>query len=239
MITRRQLLYFSALVSLSYPVTNIKYLAVAGEKPAPVRYPSTLNTLKKAYWAEIKASRHYDGYCQKALSEDYPNIAYIFSALSASEKIHADNYRTIIVSLDSSLEEHKIPVTVADTKTNLNTAAMNELEKINEFYPEIFEELSSESHDESVISCMYSWKSHQQHEELIQDIEKYSGVFFEPLAEEIENMDPNLYVCEICGSTLDEKPEIPCEICNHPLYHYKKLNRPVLLTGMLRDLRLF
>lgn len=117
---------------------------------------------------------------------------------------------------------------VANAKANLNLAAIKELEKINTYYPEVFKKISSESHDQTAVYCMYSWKSHQQHKRMIHDIKRYSGIFFRPLAKKIESMNPNYYVCEICGSTIDEKPTIPCLICNHPLVHYKKIQRPVL-----------
>ena len=227
MISRRQLLYYSVLLSLCYPIENLKCFAKADDKNSDCRYPLTLIILQEAYWAEIIANKNYVGYCQKALSENYENIAYLFYALSISEKIHADNYLKLIISLGSTLKAKEIPVSVADTKTNLKVAAIKELEKIKEFYPDILKKLSSESHDQAVINCMYSWKSHQQHEEIINDIKRYSGIFFRPLAKKIERMKPNYYVCEICGSTVDKKPEKPCAICNHHMSHYKKLKRPI------------
>ncbi|MDA3895869.1 MAG: hypothetical protein PF482_06965 [Desulfobacteraceae bacterium] len=230
MISRRQLLYFSALFAFCYPIANLKYFAAADDINDVLddnrQYPLTLNILKKAYWAEITAHKHYNKYCQKAFSEDYPNIAYLFSVLSVSEKIHADNYKKIIISLSSTIEAKEISVSIGNTKKNLNTAAKKELEKINKFYPEILKELSSESHDQAVINCMYSWQSHQQHKKMITDIKNNSGFFFKHLAKKIENMKPNFYVCEICGSTVDEKPTIPCEICNYPVSHYMELERP-------------
>ena len=231
MISRRQLLYFSALLPLCYPIANLSCLAVADNIKTDSRYQLTLNILKEAYWAEIIANKHYTGYCQKALTENYPNIAYLFSALSISEKIHAHNYLELISSLGSTLETKEIPLSIADTKTNLNVAAGRELDKINRFYPDILDKLSSESYDQAVIDCMYSWKSHKQHNKIINNVKKYSGIFFRPLADKIERMNPNYYVCTICGSTINEKPAIPCEICNYPLFHYKKLNRPMLSTG--------
>ena len=143
---------------------------------------------------------------RKALSEDYQNIAYLFSSLSISEKIHADNYQRLIVSLGATLKNINISVSISNTKANLNVASMKELEKINKFYPEIIKGLSSESHKQAVISCMYSWKSHEQHEKMINEIKKYSGIFFKMLAKKIENMRPNYYVCDICGSTINGKP---------------------------------
>lgn len=225
MISRRQLLYLSALLSFWSPIACLESLAATGDRKSYSRYPLTIDILKEAYLAEMIASKNYEGYCQKALSENYPNIAYLFFAFSISEKIHADNYHNLVFSLGSSLREKEIPVSINDTKANLRLAAIKELEKINEFYPAILKRLSSESHDQAVVNCMYSWKSHQQHERMITDIKRYSGIFFVPLAKRIERMKPNYYVCEICGSIVDEKPAIPCEICNYPLSHYNKLER--------------
>jgi len=227
MISRRQLLYFSALVHFCYPLIILKDFVLADDMANP-QYPLTLAILKEAYWAERIAGLHYNGYCRKALTEHYPNIAYLFSALAISEKIHAENYQNLILSMGSVTGVKKFPVFLATTKKNLNMAAQKELEKINEFYPEILKRLSSESHDQAVINCMYSWKSHQQHEKIISDIKKFSGFFFGSLAKRIESMDPDYYVCEICGSTIDAPPTTPCEICNHPLSHYQKLDRPAL-----------
>jgi len=228
MISRRQLLYYSTLLFFYYPFVSLKSLAVADDKKNDARYPLTIDILKKVYWAEMIASKHYNRYCRKAISDNYPNIAYLFFALSISEKIHADNYHKLIISLGATLEKKEISVSISSTKANLNIASIKELEKINEFYPEISKQLSSESHDQATINCMYSWKSHQQHEEMINDIKKYSGLFFRLLAKKIENMKLNYYVCEICGSTINKKPKNPCTICNYPMSHYSEIKRPIL-----------
>ncbi|MDY6881369.1 MAG: ferritin family protein [Desulfatiglans sp.] len=231
MISRRQLLYSFSLLSFLYPILRIDSFVVAENMRKDIEYPLTIDILKEAYWAEMTAKNHYDGYCQKALAQNYPNIAYLFRVLSSSERIHAENYQKLIKDLGSTIKKKRIPVSVADTKANLNTAAVKEMEKIEHFYPKILKDLSPESNDRAIIHCMYSWKSHKQHEEIIKNIKKYSGLFFKPLAKRIERMNPNYHVCEICGSTVDEEPETPCDICNYPRSHYKKLERPILLTN--------
>lgn len=228
MISRRQLLYFSAILSACAPVAAVNCFAVTGDTSNDKRYQLTIALLKEAYWAEKIATEHYDEYSQKALSENYPNISYLFSALSISEKIHAKNYEKLIKTLGSTIKDNEIYVDIGGTKENLNISAIQELEKMNVFYPRIIRELSEESHDQSVLNCMYSWKSHQQHEKIITNVKRYSGLFFNRLADEIENMNPNYQVCEICGSTIDEPTDTPCDICNYPAYHYKKLDRPLL-----------
>ena len=230
LISRRQFIYVSALLSISLPLANDVCAALESDIHNEGQFPLTTKILKEAYNAELMANGNYDGYCQKALSENYPNIAYLFSALQISEKIHAENYKKLIISLGSMLDVPELSLLISDTKTNLNNAAKNELIKIKETYPVFIEKLSAESHDQAVVYCMYSWKSHKQHIEIISDIKKYSGIFFSPLAKKIERMRPNYYVCEICGATVDEKPKAPCDICNYPLFHFKYLERPTLLS---------
>jgi rubrerythrin len=189
-------------------------------------FPITIAVLKAAYEAEKVASDHYVGYSRKAVEERYPNIAYLFAAFAVSEKIHAENYQKILVSLEAGLEEPEFKILILDTKANLISASEGELKKIKETYPDFLNKLKKESHDKAVISCMYSWKSHRQHKRKISEIQKYSKWFFGSVAKEIEGMKFDFHVCEICGSTIDEAPKTPCDICNYPVLHYHKVIRP-------------
>jgi len=176
--------------------------------------------------SEMIAHQHYNRYSRKAVDERYPNIAYLFSTLAVSEKIHADNYKRILTSLDSGFEKPECEILISNTKANLEKAAEKELIKIKETYPDFFAKLKKESYDEAVINCMYSWKSHQQHEEKIKEILKYCNMFFGSVARKIEGLKLDFHVCEICGSTVDETPKAPCNICNYPVSYYQKIKRP-------------
>jgi rubrerythrin len=185
-----------------------------------------MNVLKDAYLSEMAAHKHYIAYSKKAVIEEYPNIAYLFSALAVSEKIHANNYERIIASLGASCEKSKLKIVISDTQANLKKAAEKEIDKIKKIYPDFLAKLEKESHDQAVINCMYSWKSHRQHEEKINEIIMYSDMFFGPMAKEIEGMKLDFHICEICGATIDESPKTPCDICNYPVYHYQKVPPP-------------
>ena len=179
------------------------------------------------YWkTELTAHEHYNGFCLKAIEEDYPNIAYLFRAFSVSEKVHAENYKRILSDFGAEIGYPKINTVILNTKKNVHTASKNELGKIKDIYPGFIKRLMAESHDQAVISCMYSWRSHQQHKAEINDIHKYSKFFFRHVAKEIEGMKLNFNVCDICGSTLMEAPQGPCEICNYPMNHYQSIKRP-------------
>jgi len=222
--SRREMLYLSASLPLVFP-----YRAFARdlEKNYPkISYPKTILVLKQAFKSEMIAHKHYVEFAKKALAEKYPNIAYLFHTFSFSEKIHADNYKRIIRKFGNDIKNNLLSVDVRDTKSNLRKAAREELEKIERTYPEFFKKLETELCEEAIINCMYSWKSHCQHEEKVKIIQRYSGLFFGSVARGIEGINYDFHVCEICGSTIDEEPNSPCHICNRSMSHYKKVDRP-------------
>lgn len=223
--SRRNFLLFASFLVAGYPYRGFAGLLQEHSSPK-VRFSQTIGTLQKAYISEMTASKHYAGFCQKAMEENYPYIAYLFSAFSQSEKIHAHNYGQILVKLQSHADEPFLSLLILDTRTNLYSAAQNELVKISETYPHFLQSLKHEMHDRAVISCMYAWKSHKQHEQKLEEIKKYSKSFFSSVAEELEGHNMDIHVCNICGSTIDKVPEIACDICNYPAYHYKKIDRP-------------
>ena len=220
-ISRRQFLFaLSGSLALASPYR----LALASAEENSLkkrRYIVTVSVLKAGYVSEMMAHKRYDAYCRKAIEGGYPNIAYLFKAFSISEKIHADNYKKILTEFGLTVEAPMFDVEMSDTKANLSHAAKKEMEKIDKTYPDFLAKLEIESHDKAVVSCMYAWKSHKQHEEKISEIRKYSGFFFGSVAKKIEGLNLDFHICEVCGGTVDEPPIVPCEICNYPISHFK------------------
>ncbi|MGD1968509.1 MAG: ferritin family protein [Desulfobacterales bacterium] len=225
-ISRRKFLTILSSLSLSYPLSMVAASSEGKKLEANGGFPITKSVLKSAYATEKMAYENYECYSQKAIEEDYPNIAYLFTAFATSEKIHAENYKRILASMSTGPAEPEIEVTILDTKANLIKATEGELKKIKKTYPDLLAKLKTESHDQAVVNCMYSWKSHQQHKRKIAEIRKYSTFFFGHVAEKLEDLKLDFHVCEICGSTIDESPMTPCDICNRPNLHYRKVNRP-------------
>jgi len=223
--SRRKFLFFSASFSLLFPLRGFAQ-AVLNNSPI-LGYPDTLSVLKKAFHSEMIAHKHYLKFVDKAMTESYPNIAYLFHSFSFSEKIHADNYNRIINKLGSKINTIPLLINVRDTKSNLTTAAHKEMEKIQTTYPAFLKKLATEEYEEAITHCMYSWKSHRQHEKKIKTIQKYTKFYFGSVAKKIEGLSLDFHVCEICGSTIDEEPNSPCDICNKSMSHYQKINRPV------------
>jgi rubrerythrin len=124
------------------------------------------------------------------------------------------------------VEDFALDFAIGDTKENLQIAARNEMDKIERSYPDFVRELEKESYDDAIANCMYSWKSHQQHEKQITKIVKYSGLFFGSVISEIEGMKLHFHVCRVCGSTLEKEPQAPCAICNRSMSNYQRIARP-------------
>lgn len=188
--------------------------------------PSTVAVLHDAYKAEMNAYEHYEKFADKALEENYPNVAYLFHALSVSEEIHADNYKAVLESEGEKVQAVHIDVLMKDTKANLHAAAKIEMEKIEKIYPGFLKKLETESYDNAIINCMYSWKSHQQHKDKINEILRYISMFSSAVVSRIEDLKLNFYVCRVCGSTLDVKPSEPCNICNKSMANYQRIDKP-------------
>lgn len=225
-ISRRKFLYIFASLSFSYPLSAVAASSTGNKLEKNDRLPITIAVLKAAFEAEMLASENYVAYSRKAAEEKYLNIAYLFKAFSVSEKIHAENYQRILATLSAAPEAPEFKILILDTKANLINASEGELKKIKQTYPDFLAKLKNESYAPAVVNCMYSWKSHQQHERKIGEIRKYSEMFFGSVAKTIEGAKFDFYVCEICGSTIDEAPKTPCDICNHPTLHYHQVTRP-------------
>jgi rubrerythrin len=224
-ISRRHFLYLSAGCPFIFQLSA--FAAQDEGSKSAINYPRTIAVLQESLRVELTAYNNYIGYTSKALSEKYPNIAYLFYSFSYSEKVHADNYKRILAALGYKAKPIQIETEVRDTKSNLQKAAQSEVMKIKTTYPEFIRELETESCEEAIVSCMYSWKSHKQHEEKVKEIGKYSGLFFSSVSGKIEGLNPDFHVCMVCGSTIDKVPDSPCIICNKPKSNYQKIKRPV------------
>lgn len=202
-------------------------IAVSAQEAAGLNYPLTIATLKAAYENEMDARSSYTAFSQQAIKDRYPNIAYLFKTFATSESIHAGLFKKALADLDIALEAGgDRQVEVLSTKKNLRKAARHELELIKNFYPQAIKRIKTEKHENALRYCHYSWQSHKQHRNYIEDIDRWSGIFFSMVAETIEKKDLQFVVCRFCGSTESEIPPETCAVCGQTSTHYEKITRP-------------
>lgn len=190
------------------------------------KYLGTITVLQMAYRNEIQAHLNYFAYAQKAVLENYPNIAYLFNSFSVSESIHARNFERVLSGLGVEGKETPKPeVKVFDTKTNLKKAIEFELKDINQNYPQFVERAKPENYEPAVRNLVHSWETEKQHRDLLQKMEKGTGVFFGLLSKRIEETSVIYFVCHGCGSTAIELPKDSCLICKAPASQSNEIKR--------------
>jgi rubrerythrin len=193
---------------------------------AQSKYPKTVYALQERYRDEIHAVHKYLGCAQQALSEDYPNIAYLFVTFAASESVHARNFKRLLSELGVQVKEIPIPeFKVFSTKENLNYAATQEIEEINREYPRLIELMKPENHEPAIQDITYAWKAEEQHHDLMEKVLSGTGIFFGLLTKKIEKTNVQFFVCQRCGSTVTVLPRDVCPICKGPVARYKEVER--------------
>ena len=97
-------------------------------------------------------------------------------------------------------------------------------EEIDREYPANLGRIDSEQHKEAIRHISYAWNAEQQHRDLILKIKKAASWYFGMLASKIEGSPTRYYVCQICGSTVNELPGSQCPICDHPPDQYREVS---------------
>lgn len=195
----------------------------AGAWAATADYPKTIEALQQRYVDEVQAHSKYGAYAKKAVEEDYPNIAYLFRALAASEAVHARNFATLLKELGADVPSVPSSVEVTTTRKHLKQATDVEADEIDREYPEILKRIEPEGYSKAIENITYAWEAEKQHRELILKIRNASVRFFGLLVKHIEGDPTRYYVCDICGSTTNELPATQCPICRHPAQHYEEV----------------
>jgi rubrerythrin len=186
-------------------------------------YPKTLAALQERYADEVQAHLKYNAYAKQALKEGYPNIAHLFRALAASEAVHARNFAALLKKLGATPQAPEISLQITSTRKHLQQATDVEADEIDNEYPAILARIKPEGYQPAIQSITWAWEAEKQHRELIIKIRDAATSWFGLLVNRIEGEPSHYFVCQICGSTLDERPANTCPICGHPAENYQEV----------------
>lgn len=188
-------------------------------------HQETIAALQAVYLDESRAQVRYAAFAKKALAEGYPQIAYFFTALSASERIHARNAREMLVELGGEVEEELFEPDVGTTRENLKSGTSSEIEAIERLYPGYLEKMTPENHAVAICTLTNELETERQHLDLLKKIQKGTGVFFGMLVKKFEGTPVEYFVCQVCGATTIEHPRQACPICKADVAEYKAIER--------------
>ena len=193
---------------------------------AQMQYHETINILQTAYHNEIHTNLTYLAYAQKAISEKFPNIAHLFVALAASESIHTHNFKQLLSDFGVEVTEISEPeIKISTTKENLQKATQNELQDIDQNYPQFVEKVTQEKHETAIRILTHTWEAEKEHRDLIKKLQSSMGILFGILALRIDTTPTQYFVCQICGSVITDHPPDICPICKSPVSQYTEVQR--------------
>jgi rubrerythrin len=161
----------------------------------------TLANLKEAFAGESQANRKYLAFAAKADAEGYPQVAKLFRAAADAETVHA-------------LAHFNAMDGVKSTKENLAAAVGGETFEFKNMYPGMISEAGAENEDIAQISFMNANAVEQVHAKLYQKyLDNLAGL-----------AATDIYVCQVCGNTVEgEAPDV-CPVCAAPKSKFKKID---------------
>ncbi len=164
----------------------------------------TAENLQAAFAGESQASRKYLYFAEKAEEEGYKQIARLFRAASDAETVHARNHLKVMQGIKS-------------TSDNLKDAIGGENYEFTKMYPEFIEQADAEGDNKAKRSFNLANTVEQIHHRLYQTalntLEKGQAMAEKPI-----------YVCQVCGNTVEGEAPDRCPICGMPKTMFKLID---------------
>jgi len=157
---------------------------------------STMENLQAAFAGESQANRKYLAFAQKADEDGYPQVARLFRAAAEAETVHAHAHLRVMGGIN-------------DTVKNLEEAIAGEGHEFEEMYPGFL----AEAQTEGMKPAEFSFKNALAVEEI------HHGLYTKALEAVKSGSDlagTQIYVCPVCGNTVEGSAPETCPICNVP-----------------------
>jgi rubrerythrin len=153
----------------------------------------TERDLNEAYAGESMAFMKYTVWADKAEADGRPNIARLFRAVAAAEKVHAANHWKVLGN-------------VHDTVANLEHAIEGESHEIEEMYPAFKAVAESQQEKAAVRTIHWALETEKVHHM------KYKRAL--ESAKSGKDLELGvLHVCPVCGYTMEGDAPDACPIC--------------------------
>jgi rubrerythrin len=156
----------------------------------------TDDDLKAAFAGESQANRKYLAFAKKADEEGKPQIAKLFRAAAAAEAVHALNHLRAMGGIRS-------------TKENLEESIAGESFEFMKMYPEYLKEARNEGNTRATSTFDMANKVEEIHHALY-------GKALAALGKGEDLPSGQIWVCQVCGNTVEGSPPDRCPICGAP-----------------------
>ncbi|OQA47311.1 MAG: Rubrerythrin-2 [Chloroflexi bacterium ADurb.Bin325] len=153
---------------------------------------TTLENIKAAFAGESQAHMKYMVFAERAERDGFANIARLFRAASLSEQIHATN--------------HLRTFGLGKTAENLEVAFDGESYEIHSMYPEFIAAALADEEKRAQSSMEHALAAEKVHAAL------YAAAK-EAVAAGKDSELGDVYVCGVCGYTMEGEAPDKCPIC--------------------------
>ena len=161
----------------------------------------SIQNLKAAFAGESQANRKYLAFAEKAEQDGYPQVARLFRAAAAAETVHAHNHLRALKAINA-------------TADNLKEAIAGETAEFREMYPGMIAAAQAEGHQEALRSF-----------EFANEVEKTHAQLFQKALANLEKQERvDVFVCSICGHTVEGEPPDQCPVCKALKKFFKKID---------------
>ena len=157
---------------------------------------ATMDNLQEAFAGESQANRKYLAFAKKAEEDGMSQVAKLFRAVAEAETVHAQAHLRVMGGIKS-------------TADNLEAAIAGEGEEFKEMYPKML----AEAQAEGMKPAEFSFKNALAVEEI------HYGLYSKALEAVKGGSDmptTSIYVCPVCGNTVEGGVPDVCPICNVP-----------------------
>jgi len=163
---------------------------------------TTENNLRNAFAGESQAHMKYLIFADKADKEGKINIARLFRAVSFAEQVHAANHFNVLGE-NKSLSE------------NLQTAINGETYEVDEMYPSFLEVAKNQNEKQAQLSFAGALEAEKIHARMYKNAKQ-------AVDEGKDISVGDIYICEVCGYTVEAEAPDRCPVCNAPKDKFKK-----------------
>jgi len=161
----------------------------------------TEGNLKAAFGGESQANMKYLAFAEKAEKEGFGNVARLFRAVAFAEQAHAVNHLRIVGGLGS-------------TSDNLETAIDGETFEVDEMYPAYIAVAEEQGEKQAERSMNWALEAEKIHAEMYAAAKK--------AVDGGSDVDiGTLWICGMCGYTVEGEPPDKCPICGSPRERFK------------------
>lgn len=162
----------------------------------------TQANLEAAFAGESQAHMRYLIFADRADQEGFPNVARLFRAIAYAEEIHATNHFKALGNL-------------GQTAANLAEAIGGETYEVEEMYPAFQAVADLQEEKSAVRSNTWALEAEKVH----------AGMYQQARQAVLAGQDAevgDLYICEMCGWTVEGEPPERCPVCGAKREKFRK-----------------